>query len=103
MAEGIAMVTLFSLFTALPAVLALHVLEPGLVLPAFSVLLFIEAASTVIAARLIQRPDNANDITLWDLAGGFTLIGCAAAMLGEPDQAALFLTEQGSLRAASQP
>ncbi|WP_219682557.1 hypothetical protein [Bradyrhizobium canariense] len=31
------------------------------------------------------------------------VLGCAAAMLGEPDQAALFLTEQGSLRAASQP
>ena len=31
------MLTLFGLLTALPAVLALHLLEPGLVLPAFSV------------------------------------------------------------------
>ena len=45
----------------------------------------------------------ADDITLWDLAGGFTLIGCAAAVFGEPDQAALFLTEQGGPRATSQP
>ncbi|MFL5048615.1 MAG: hypothetical protein ACJ8D4_00775 [Xanthobacteraceae bacterium] len=103
MAEGIAMVTLFSLLTALPAVLALHMLEPGLVLPAFSVLLFVEAALAVIAARLIHIPDNADNITLWDFAGGFTLIGCAAAVFGEPDQAALFLTDQGGLRAASQP
>jgi hypothetical protein len=103
MAEGIAMVTLFSLLTALPAVLALYMLEPKLVLPAFSALLFVEAALAVIAARLIHIPDNAEDITLWDFAGGFTLIGCAAAVFGEPDQAALFLTEQGSPRAASQP
>ncbi|AND89121.1 MULTISPECIES: hypothetical protein [Bradyrhizobium] len=97
------MLTLFGLLTALPAVLALHLLEPELVLPAFSVLLFVEAAFAVIAARLVQGPDKADDITLWDLAGGFTLIGCAAAMFAEPDQAALFLTEQGDPRPASGP
>jgi hypothetical protein len=97
------MVTLFSLLTALPAVLALHMLEPELVLPAFSVLLFLEAALAVIAARLILIPDNAENITLWDFAGGFTLIGCAAAVFGETDRAALFLMEQGGPRAASQP
>ena len=97
------MLTLFSVLTALPAVLAIHLLEPELVLPAFSVALFAEAAFAAIAARLIHAPDNAERITLWDLAGGFTLIGCAAAMFGEPDQAALFLTEQGSSRPASSP
>ena len=97
------MLTLFGLLTALPAVLALHLLEPELVLPAFSVLLFVEAAFAVIVARLVQGFDKVDDITLWDLAGGFTLIGCAAAMFGEPDQAALFLMEQGGPRPASRP
>ena len=97
------MLTQFSLLTALPAVLALHMLEPELVLPAFSLALFAEAAFAVIAARLIHLPDNAEGLTLWDLAGGFTLIGCAAAVFGEPDQAALILTEQGSQRPASRP
>ncbi len=46
------MLTLFRLLTALPAVLALHLLEPELVLPAFSALLFVEAAFAVIAARV---------------------------------------------------
>lgn len=96
------MLTLFGLLTALPAVLAFHLLEPELVLPAFSVLLFVEAAFAVIAARLIHARNDTNDITLWDLAGGFTLIGCAAAVFGEPDQAALFL-EQGGPRSASRP
>ncbi|MGY8631125.1 hypothetical protein RAD15_01345 [Bradyrhizobium sp. 14AA] len=97
------MLTLFGLLTALPAVLALHLLDPELVLPAFSVLLFVEAAFAVIAARLLRVPDNVDDITLWDLAGGFALIGCAAAVFGEPDQAALFLTEQHGPRPASRP
>ncbi|MBR0735872.1 hypothetical protein JQ581_02940 [Bradyrhizobium liaoningense] len=97
------MLILFSLLTALPAVLSVHLLEPELVLPAFSILLFIEAGFAVIAARLIHLPDTADGITLWDLAGGFTLIGCAAAVFGEPDQAALFLTEQGAPRSASRP
>ena len=97
------MLILFSLLTALPAALSVHLLEPELVLPAFSILLFIEAGFAVIAARLIHLPDTADGITLWDLAGGFTLIGCAAAVFGEPDQAALFLTEQGDPRSASRP
>ncbi|WP_375160951.1 hypothetical protein [Bradyrhizobium sp. RDT46] len=97
------MLTLFGVLTALPAVLALHLLEPELVLPAFSALLFIEAAFALLAARLLHSPNSADDITLWDFAGGFALIGCAAAVLGEPDQAALFLAEQGSSRPASSP
>lgn len=97
------MLTLFSLLTALPAVLAFHLLAPELVLPAFSMLLFVEAAFAVIAARLIHVPDDADNITFWDLAGGFTLIGCAAAVFGEPDQAALFFAEQGGPRPASRP
>ncbi|MBH5367007.1 hypothetical protein HZZ16_02640 [Bradyrhizobium sp. CNPSo 4016] len=97
------MLTLFSLLTAMPAALAFHMLEPELVLPAFSVLLFVEAAFAVLAARLMHTADSAHDITLWDLAGGFTLIGCAAAVLGEPDQAALLLTEQDGLRPSSRP
>lgn len=96
------MLTLFSLLTALPAVVALHLLEPGLVLPAFSLLLFAEATFAMIAARLLHVQGSAGDITLWDLAGSFTLIGCAAAMFGEPDQAALLL-EQGGPRPASRP
>ncbi|WGD49273.1 hypothetical protein QA641_26980 [Bradyrhizobium sp. CB1650] len=96
------MLTLFGLLTALPAVLALHMLEPELVLPAFSILLFVEAAFAVIAARFMGVSDNAEGITLWDFAGGFTLIGCAAAVLGEADQAALFLEQDGQ-RPTSRP
>lgn len=97
------MLTMFGLLTALPAVLALHLLEPELVLPAFSLVLFVEAAFAVILARLMPVPDTVDSISFWDLAGGFTLIGCAAAVFGEPDQAVLFLTEQGAPRPAARP
>jgi hypothetical protein len=29
-------------------------------------------------------------VTLWDIAGAFTMMGCAAAIFSEPDQVALF-------------
>ena len=101
--EPFGTLALFSLLTAGPAILMLRMLEPELVLPAFSILLFVEAAVAGIVARLIHIPANATDVTLWDFAGALTLIGCAAAVFGEPDQAALFLEEQGEQRSVSRP
>jgi hypothetical protein len=97
------MLALFSLLTIAPAILTLRMLEPELVLPAFSILLLAEATVAGIVAHLLHVPENAADITLWDFAGAFTLIGCAAAVFGEPDQAALFLEEQGELCSVSRP
>jgi hypothetical protein len=101
--EPFAMLALFGVLTAAPAILTLRMLEPELVLPAFSILLFAEAAVTGVVAYAMHVPENAADITLWDFAGAFTLIGCAAAVFGEPDQAALFLGEQMDLRSDSRP
>ena len=97
------MLLLFSLLTALPTILAIRVLEPALVLPVLSLLLFIQAAITAIVAYAIHARRNSTRITLWDFAGAFTLMGCAAAILGEPDQAALFFEEQAALRPGSRP
>jgi hypothetical protein len=33
--------------------------------------------------RGVARPRAADDVNSWDLAGAFTLIGCAATILGE--------------------
>jgi hypothetical protein len=32
------------------------------------------------------RSQNSEDITLWDIAGALTIMGCAAAIFSEPDQ-----------------
>jgi hypothetical protein len=87
------MLGLLSVLIALPAFLLIRVLEPGLVLPAFSILLFAEAAIAAIVARSIHVHKNSANVTLWDIAGAFTMMGCAAAIFSEPDQAALFFEE----------
>jgi hypothetical protein len=101
--EPFGMLALFGLLTAGPAILTLRVLDPALVLPAYSILLLAEAVVTGIVAHVMHVPEKAADIILWDLAGAFTLIGCAAAVFGEPDQAALFLEEQAELRSDPRP
>jgi hypothetical protein len=75
---------------AVPAFLLIRLLEPGPVLPAFSILLFPNAAVTAILARAIQARRNSEDATLWDIAGALIMMGCAAAIFGEPDQAPQF-------------
>jgi hypothetical protein len=94
--EPFGLMALFSLLTGLSAILTLRVLDRELVLPAFSILLFAEAAIAAIVARLLHVQEKSANVTLWDFAGAFALIGCAAAVLGEPDEAALF--SRNSLR-----
>ncbi|WP_194454971.1 hypothetical protein [Bradyrhizobium sp. CCBAU 53421] len=92
------MLLLFATLTALPIVLTVRLVEPALVLPALSLVLFAEAAIAALAARVIHMRASVANLTLWDFAGAFTFMGCAAAILGEPDQAALFFEEQAALR-----
>jgi hypothetical protein len=101
--EPFGILALFSALIAFPAILLIRELEPELVLPALSILLFAEAAIAAIVARLIHVEDNSANVTLWDFAGAFTLMGCAAAIFGEPDQAALFFEEQVEHRPDTPP
>ena len=91
--EPFGILALLSVLIAVPAFLMIRVLEPGLVLPAFSMLLFAEAAIAAIVARSIHVHKDSANVTLWDIAGAFTMMGCAAAIFSEPDQAALFFEE----------
>jgi hypothetical protein len=79
---------MLSVLIAAPAFLMIRLLESGLVLPVFSLLLFSDAAIAAIVAR--RNPQNA---TLWDIAGAFTMMGCAAAIFSEPDQVALLFEQ----------
>jgi hypothetical protein len=79
--ESFEILALLSVLIAAPAFLMIRLLEPGLVLPAFSILLFSDAAIAAIVARI-----NSENVTLWDIAGAFTMMGCAAAIFSEPDQ-----------------
>jgi hypothetical protein len=91
--EPFGILALLSVLIAVPTFLMIRVLEPGLVLPAFSILLFAEAAIAAIVARSTHVHKNSENVTLWDIAGAFTMMGCAAAIFSEPDQAAQFFEQ----------
>ena len=86
--ESFCVLALLSILIAVPAFLMIRWLEPELVLPAFSILLFADAMIAAIVARM-----NSENVTLWDIAGAFTMMGCAATIFSEPDQVALFFEQ----------
>jgi hypothetical protein len=96
--ESFGILALLSLLIAAPAFLIIRLLEPELVLPALSILLFTDAAIAALVARRSRR-----NIMLWDIAGAFTLMGCAAAIFGEPDQVALLFESSIEPRPDARP
>lgn len=93
------MLTAFSVAVTASAILLFYMLEPHLVLPALSALLFIAAAGVAMVAYSARMRKNTETINLWDVAGGLIITGCAASVLGEPEHAVqLFehLFERGS-------
>jgi hypothetical protein len=86
--QSFCILTLLSVLIAAPAFVMIRLLEPELVLPALSILLFSDAAIAAIVARR-----NSANVMLWDIAGAFTMLGCAAAIFSEPDQVALFFEQ----------
>jgi hypothetical protein len=84
--ESCGLLTLLSVALAVPAALIVYSLEMELILPAFSVLLFSGAALAVVLACSLRTETDPEKLTLWDVAGGLVLTGCAASVLGEPDQ-----------------
>lgn len=73
---------------AVPAFFIVHALEPHLVLPALSVLFFGIAALAAIMAFSVKSKKNTENLNLWDVAGGLVITGCAASVMGEPEQVA---------------
>ena len=90
--ESFCILALLSTLIAAPAFL-IRLLEPGFILPALSILLFSLAAISAILAVSIHANSNSKNVTLWDIAGAFTMIGCAAAIFSEPDQVVRFFEQ----------
>jgi len=70
-----------SLMAAL--VILVLALPRHVVLPAFSLWALLAAACAVLLAILPLRARSSYAVGAWDMAGAFTLVGCAAAILGE--------------------
>ena len=77
-----------SVAVAIPAFFIVHTLETHLVLPALSVLFFGTAALAAIMALSARARKNTENLNLWDVAGGLVITGCAASVMGEPEQVA---------------
>ena len=80
--------TALTVAVAAPAAFIVYALESHLVLPAFSALLFSAAAIAAIMALSIRTQKNTENLNLWDVAGGLVITGCAASVMGEPEQVA---------------
>jgi hypothetical protein len=91
--ESFRILALLSMLIAAPAFLMIRLLQPDLVLPALSILLFSDAMIAALLARANSKNVMLENVTLWDIAGAFTMMGCAAAILSEPDQVALFFEQ----------
>lgn len=77
-----------SLAVTAPALSIVYALESHLVLPALSVVFFGTAALAAIMALSIKARKNTETLNLWDVAGGLVITGCAASVMGEPEQVA---------------
>ena len=91
--ESLGILALLSVLIAAPAFLIVRLLEPGFILPAFSILLFSDAAIAAILACAIHARRTSENVTLWDIAGAFTMMGCAAAIFSEPNQVVRFFEQ----------
>ena len=76
-----------------PAFFIVRVLQPGLIPPALSILFFSYAAIVAMVAAWIHADRNSKNVALWDIAGGFTLMDCTAAIFSEPDHVALLFEQ----------
>jgi H+/Cl- antiporter ClcA len=64
-------------------VVLMVVLPQPVVLPVFTLGALLAAACAVLLAILPLRGNPSCAGTAWDMAGAFTLVGCAAAIFGE--------------------
>jgi hypothetical protein len=73
----------FALAVVGPLVAMSLLLPLPVVLPAFGFWSLVFAGLMALFAWYCPRPRATDAVNAWDLAGAFTLIGCAAAILGE--------------------
>lgn len=74
-----------ALLAAAPLFVIATLVPRPLFLPSVSLVAIGAAAAASFAAWRFGVRRHSNRITLWDIAGATALIGCAAAMLSEPE------------------
>jgi hypothetical protein len=80
---------------ALPLLLLTVLLPRPLVLPVLCLVAIAGAAVVSFVAWKRGSARDAQHLTAWDVAGALVLVGCAAAMLSQPEQV-IYLAETAS-------
>lgn len=70
---------------------AFVLLPPHLILPVTAAGLLLAAATLGLMACIVPPETGAPRLVLWDFAGALSLVGLAAALFGEPEQAIALL------------
>lgn len=73
------------LLAATPILLVAALVPRAAVLPTISLIAIAAAAGAAALAWWRKARRHAATVTLWDVAGAFVLIGCAAAMMSQPE------------------
>jgi hypothetical protein len=73
------------MLAAAPLFVIAALVPRALLLPTVALAAIAAAASTAFIAWWLRTRRHGDTITLWDVAGACALIGCAAAMLSEPE------------------
>lgn len=71
---------------ALPLLLLVVLFPRPLVLPVLCLVAIVGAAVVSFVAWKRDSARDAQHVTAWDIAGALVLVGCAAAMLSQPEQ-----------------
>ena len=71
--------------SAAPLLIAISWVPPAIALPVICLVAFGLAALVALAAWSFGARRDSDNVTPWDVAGVFVLVGCAAAMLSEPE------------------
>lgn len=74
-----------SLLAAMPIAFIASVVPRALVLPVFTLAALAVAATLALAAKMSGARWDGDAVTLWDAAGAFVLLGCAAAIFSQPE------------------
>jgi len=73
------------MLAAAPLFIVAILVPRALFLPSVALVALAAAAAASLVAWWARARRHGETITLWDIAGACALIGCAAAMLSEPD------------------
>jgi len=77
--------SVMALLAAAPLLLIASLVPPAATLPAISLAAITVAGVAAGVAWWRKANRHGASVTLWDVAGAFVLIGCAAAMMTDPE------------------